>query len=174
MSDVSKLYSGLKRMIKDRIAEHKMLETMVEAMESIPNMEAEISRLNREKGLCASQTEEVRAEWKKAKATHDANLLQMQEDIRSSMLAVEAQKAADKATMEETRLGNKEAVDKMKAEFVAEQNKYQTAMEQIGHSLRETQTNADKQAEELKKEVFEWEKRLSDAKAAYAEFKAKV
>jgi len=174
MSELSQLKGGLQKLIRERRAEFNTMEVMLEAIEHLPDLEAEVTRLHNERdqametsSLAVRELAQVREYNNTEMVRLDDQLKDKQAEHKDAMDQMDADLAARRSEYNDERDDMVRMTDEGKAQVAEAMN---TARDDMNTEMNALIDNV----QELKKQVADQEAKLQTARDEYEAFKAKL
>ncbi len=174
MSRNTVLYSGLMRMFKGRRAENQMLEDMIEGMEAMPNIEAEIGRLNQERDEAQKDRDQLVKEFGVAKVVTQTKWEEMNADMEKLEAEYEAKTESLNVGVDRLAESMDIQVVQMEKALAEKTAEHAALMKDLDTIFAAQKKECERLNQKVKEESEEWEGKLVKAKADYEEYKASL
>lgn len=174
MSELNKLQSNLKKLLKDKHSEYKTVEEAVKALESIPQLGAEISKMVAMRDRAKSEANKSVEDMEKAKDLAIAKEAHYKEELADLEKAIEELRKSARSKMDELKAQIKSQEDEMKKSLAEKRKVHSQAMSDLDFEHREKVADYKAQEDTLQVAVGNWQGKLHAVQAEYKEFKERL
>ena len=174
MANLETLLSSVKKLVRERHDESKMLTNLLEALTEFSGMDAESSRAEERLALLVAQSAHAEERLEALKARYPIEEVESNKkiDVLRERLDSEIEQLANE--QEDIKLSHEKWHDELKSKLAIKRKAFDQETSDLNSSLNKARRDHASELSVIKTRVSEWNAKLDEVKAKYEAFKASV